>query len=103
MTVVIVHSQVVVGVASSFADCLSLLGLLRFFTGFFLASFMLSAYVYAIELLGPSRRAMGGQINHVFWSPGYCVTALWAYFIRDWRYLVIATTLPPILFFFAWK
>ncbi|XP_031564540.1 organic cation transporter protein-like [Actinia tenebrosa] len=94
---------VVVGVASSFADCLSLLGLLRFFVGFFLASFMLSAYIYAIELLGPNRRAMGGQINHVFWSPGYCVTALWAYFIRDWRYLVLGTTLPPILFFLAWK
>lgn len=64
---------------------------------------MLAAYVYAIELLGPNRRAMGGQINHVFWSPGYCVTALWAYFIRDWRYLVIATTLTPILFLLAWK
>ncbi|KAK3733265.1 hypothetical protein QZH41_011113, partial [Actinostola sp. cb2023] len=95
--------MVAVGFASSFADCLSLLGLLRFFVGFALASFMLSAYVFAIELLGPNRRTMGGQINHVFWSPGYCVTAFIAYFLRDWRYLVIAMTLPPILFFITYK
>lgn len=97
------HLQVLIGVSSAFADCLSLLGLLRFFVGFFLVSFMLSAYVYTIELLAPKRRAMGGQINHVFWSPGYCSTALVAYFLRDWRYLVVVMTVSPVLFLLAYK
>ncbi|EDO31179.1 predicted protein, partial [Nematostella vectensis] len=94
---------VISGVAASFADCLSLLGLLRFCIGFSLASFMLSSYIYMIELIGPQYRTMGGQISHVFYSPGYCLTALIGYFVRDWRYLNMTCCLLPAFFFLTWK
>lgn len=56
----------------------------------------------AMELVGPKRRMFAGVAFQLFFTAGFLVTAGAAYFIRDWRFLQIALTLPGIIFFTYW-
>lgn len=66
-------------------------------TGAFLVSFTLST-----ELVGPKYRVIAGFVIQTFYSVGFMVLAGMAYFIRSWRYLEIAITVPALLFFAYW-
>ncbi|GFN86182.1 organic cation transporter protein [Plakobranchus ocellatus] len=66
-------------------------------TGAFLVGFTLST-----ELVGPDYRVIGGFVIQVFYDLGYVILAALAYFIREWRYLELAITLPALLFGVYW-
>ncbi|XP_031561203.1 organic cation transporter protein-like [Actinia tenebrosa] len=90
-------------IGTYFADCPSLLALLRLFVGFFLVSLMLCQYVYIIEIVGPRRRTFSGKIQDFFWDFGDVISFLLAYLIRDWRMLTLISTLIIIPFILCWR
>ncbi|KXJ28982.1 Organic cation transporter protein [Exaiptasia diaphana] len=96
-------SEVIGTGAAAAADCLSLFSFLRFFMGFSVAGIMLSQYVYILELVGPSKRTMAGKLTDFGWVVGACYTVMLAYFIRDWRILLIVASLSAAVLLFTFK
>ncbi|KAF5303703.1 hypothetical protein FQR65_LT00847 [Abscondita terminalis] len=74
----------------------------RLVVGSTVSGIYLSAYVLAIEMVGPKDRLKAGVMYPMFFSLGYMLVALFSYFISDWRYLQISLTLPGVLFFCYW-
>ncbi|KAF5290280.1 hypothetical protein FQR65_LT11614 [Abscondita terminalis] len=60
------------------------------------------AYVIAMEMVGPKSRIIVGVVYPMFFSSGYMLIALFAYFIKEWRYLQISLSLPGVAFFCYW-
>ena len=58
---------------------------------------VVSAAVLAIELFPAEQRTFAGVAIEFFWAVGYVTVLPFAYFIRNWRYLQLAITLPMIL------
>ena len=46
-----------------------------------------------VEIVGPRWRVLTGTVVYYFWVVGYFILAALAYFIRDWRMLLIAGSL----------
>ncbi|XP_001622468.2 organic cation transporter protein [Nematostella vectensis] len=91
------------GVASTLVDCVSFFAFLRFLVGFGLSGAMLSQFIYLMEIVGPKRRTLTGYVAYLFWGGFGLVILLFAYFIRGWRTLLLAGTLPAILLFPFWR
>ncbi|XP_075149164.1 organic cation transporter protein-like [Haematobia irritans] len=70
----------------------------RFVVGATTSGVFLVAYVIAMEMVGPSMRLFAGIFVMMFFSVGFMLTAAFAYFVHDWRWLQIALTLPGLLF-----
>ncbi|GFR97680.1 organic cation transporter protein [Elysia marginata] len=62
----------------------------------------LVAYTLATEMVGPRYRVMAGFVSQSFYSIGFMTLAGIAFFIREWRYLEIAITVPIVLFGLYW-
>lgn len=45
---------------------------------------------------------VAGVFFMMFFSAGYMLMGLFAYFIHDWRYLQVGLTIPGVLFLFYW-
>ncbi|KAJ7382377.1 hypothetical protein OS493_035438 [Desmophyllum pertusum] len=75
---------------------------LRFGTAASVTGFFVCHYVYILELVGPSYRTMGAKVMDFFWVTGAAVMALLAYFIRDWRTLLLVASFPRFCFFLLW-
>lgn len=70
----------------------------RFLVGATTSGVFLVAYVIAMEMVGPTKRLLAGIFVMMFFSFGYMLTALFAYYISNWRTLQIALTLPSLWF-----
>lgn len=70
----------------------------RLIVGATTSGVFLVAYVIAMEMVGASYRLFAGVVVQMFFSVGFMLTAGFAYFIHDWRWLQIALTLPGLLF-----
>lgn len=55
-----------------------------------------------MEMVGPTKRLFAGVICQMFFSCGYMLTAVFAYYVHDWRMLQLALTLPGVLFLCYW-
>jgi len=53
--------------------------------------------VMACELFPAIYRTFAGTVLELFWAAAWMFLALMAYFIRDWRHLQLAVTLPGVL------
>ncbi|XP_042192874.1 solute carrier family 22 member 5 isoform X2 [Callorhinchus milii] len=74
-----------------------------FVIGFGLISIYVTAFVLGTELLGKSMRLAFGTVGiPMFFSVGYIFLPLFAYFIRDWRTLLLAMSLPGFLYVPLW-
>ncbi|XP_022803723.1 organic cation transporter protein-like isoform X2 [Stylophora pistillata] len=80
----------------------SLVLFLRFCTGACLTGFFVAHYVYILELVGPTFRTMSSKCSGFFWAAGSGAIALMAYYIRDWRTLLLVSSCPPALFLLLW-
>lgn len=58
--------------------------------------------IAAMEMVGPSKRLYAGVVCQFFFTTGYILTAIFAYFIRDWRILQASLSAPGILFLCYW-
>ncbi|XP_041463350.1 organic cation transporter protein-like isoform X1 [Lytechinus variegatus] len=59
----------------------------------------LLAFVIGTEFVGPSKRVIAGIVIMLFFSVGYMLLAVFAYFIRDWWILQLVITAPILLMF----
>lgn len=55
-----------------------------------------------MEMVGPSKRLPAGTLCQLFFSSGYILLAITAYYIHDWRWFQVAITLPGVLFLCYW-
>lgn len=94
--------QVFAGVLAGISPDFYSFTFFRMVVGATTSGVFLVAYVIALEMVGPKKRMFAGVVCQMFFTAGYLLTALFAYFIRDWRRLQIALTLPGILFFSYW-
>lgn len=74
----------------------------RLIVGSTTSGVFLVAYVIALEMVGPKKRLVAGVGCQLFFTTGYILTAGFAYFIRDWRMLQVAITIPSIVFLLYW-
>jgi len=51
-----------------------------------------------MEIVGPTKRSWAGLVFEFLWAAGAMLLALTAYFVRDWRHLNLAMSVPPVLF-----
>ncbi|XP_017492014.1 PREDICTED: organic cation transporter protein-like [Rhagoletis zephyria] len=90
--------QVVFGVLAGVAPEYFTYTISRMVVGATTSGVFLVAYVIAMEMVGSSYRLFAGVAMQMFFSVGFMLTAGFAYFIHDWRWLQIALTLPGLLF-----
>lgn len=90
--------QVIFGVLAGVAPEYFTYTASRFIVGATTSGVFLVAYVIAMEMVGPSKRLFAGIFVMMFFSVGFMLTAAFAYFVHDWRWLQIALTLPGLLF-----
>ncbi|XP_036625268.1 solute carrier family 22 member 7 isoform X2 [Trichosurus vulpecula] len=69
----------------------------RSLTGVALAGFTIIVLPLELEWLDVEHRIVAGVLGSTFWSVGVMLLALVGYLIRDWRWLLLAVTLPCVL------
>ena len=74
-----------------------------FIVGVFEVGCLLSMFVLATELVGPEKRAMAGIIVWIYFTAALMILGLMAYFVRDWRTLLILSSAPWIFTLAFWK
>ena len=57
----------------------------------------LAGIVMACEIFPAAQRTFAGTAIELFWAASWMVLALIAYFIRNWRYLQLTISLPPVI------
>ncbi|KAK7085702.1 hypothetical protein SK128_014631 [Halocaridina rubra] len=71
--------------------------ILRFLVAAFGSGLFLPCFVLLMEVVGPEARTVMGMMYQAFFSVGFMLLPLVAYFIRDWRVLQISISIPNIL------
>ncbi|XP_050500241.1 organic cation transporter protein-like [Diabrotica virgifera virgifera] len=94
--------QLVAGLLASVAPELWTFTFLRLIIGATTSGVFLVAYVIGLEMVGPSKRPIAGTVCQMFFSLGYMLTAAFAYYIDNWRWLQFALTIPGVLFLGYW-
>ncbi|KAI0241869.1 Organic cation transporter protein [Lamellibrachia satsuma] len=70
---------------------------LRFLLGVFVEGTMISGFVLACEMFPAKYRTTAGVLAWIYWPVGMILLAGIAYVTRNWRYLLIVTSLPGLL------
>lgn len=90
--------QVIFGVLVAVAPDYWTYTLGRLIIGATTSGVFLVSYVLSMEMVGPTKRLFAGIAVQMFFSFGFIVTAVFAYFFREWREFQIAITLPGLVF-----
>ncbi|KAJ7388480.1 hypothetical protein OS493_037390 [Desmophyllum pertusum] len=96
-------SEILTGVPSAFVHSIPLFMVLRFMVGFSVVGVYLSQYIFVMELVGPSKRTAAGNLAGLFHNSFQASAVLISYFLRDWRMLILAFTVPAVLLFPFWR
>jgi len=94
--VVSVCGIVVISFLSAFSPNFAIFAVCRFVVGLFKPGTVVGAYVVAGELLGPKYRPAAGTIMWILFSVSLVLTGVKAYFIREWKILMIACSAPYV-------
>ena len=94
--------QATCGTVSAVSDCLSLFSLFRFGAGMATVGCLLVRFVYCMEIIHINSRTAAGIVNNIFVSIGFSTLSLLGYLIRDWRYLMLAVSLPGAPLLLCW-
>lgn len=94
--------QVFAGIISGLSINYVMFVICRMLVGAATSGVFLVAYVIALEMVGPKKRMFAGVACQLFFTTGYIMIAGFAYWIRDWRWLQIAISVPGALFFSYW-
>ncbi|XP_054844620.1 solute carrier family 22 member 7-like isoform X2 [Eublepharis macularius] len=85
------------GLVSSASVTYSMLAVTRTLTGMAICGLSLIVVPLGMEWVDIQHRSVSGVLTSVFWSFGNMFLALIAYLVRDWRWLLLAVTLPCVL------
>uniref|UniRef100_A0A914WD23 Major facilitator superfamily (MFS) profile domain-containing protein n=1 Tax=Plectus sambesii TaxID=2011161 RepID=A0A914WD23_9BILA len=84
------------GQLSALAPSYTTFVIARFLAGSMYAGATMITWVLACESVAPRTRAYGTVLMGVFWTAGYVLLSPMAYYIRNWRWLITATSLPVL-------
>ncbi|XP_032718012.1 solute carrier family 22 member 7 isoform X1 [Lontra canadensis] len=87
-------SSLVLGLASAASVSYIMFVITRTLTGAALAGFTIIVMPLEMEWLDVGHRTVAGVLSGTFWTVGMMLLALVGYLIRDWRWLLLAVTLP---------
>ena len=76
---------------------------LRLLLGIFGDGFIVAGYTLLLEVTSTSKRSIVGVATHSFPPIGYGILPLLAYYIREWRTLVMTSALFGVVFFLTWR
>ncbi|KAG0710266.1 Organic cation transporter 1 [Chionoecetes opilio] len=76
---------------------------LRFLQGIAFETNYLMPFIIFMEVIPPKRRALAVMVSFIPWTFGMCSTALVAYLIPHWRYLIVISLLPSMFGFLYWR
>ena len=93
----------VITFAMAFAKAIWIVVVCRFIVGVFEAGCFLSMFVLATELVGPEKRALAGTMVWFYFTAALMILGLKAYFVRNWRTLMILSSAPWIFILAFWK
>ncbi|XP_036985761.2 organic cation/carnitine transporter 2 isoform X1 [Artibeus jamaicensis] len=86
-----------------FSKNFEMFSVLFFIVGMGQISNYVAAFVLGTEILGKSVRIIFSTLGVcIFFAVGYMMLPLFAYFIRDWRMLLLALTVPGVLCALLW-
>ena len=89
--------------AMTFAKAFWIVAVCRFIGGFFEVGCLMPMFVLATELVGPEKRALAGIIVWFYFTAALMILGLIAYFVRNWRTLMILSSAPWIFTVAFWK
>lgn len=89
--------QVIFIVGTAVAPTFWIFLIFRFLIGTSIGGVMLCCFVLFIELSGKSFRPYVMGLEEVSFILGYFTLPIIAYFIREWRYLQLVTSVPWVL------
>ncbi|XP_071995553.1 solute carrier family 22 member 7-like [Engystomops pustulosus] len=92
----------VFGVMSALSISYVMFSICRLICGVGLMGMTLISITLVLEWTDVSHRTFCGTISSMSWTAGYMILALLAYLIRDWRWLLLATTAPCLLAIATW-
>ncbi|KAL7873814.1 hypothetical protein AOLI_G00128850 [Acnodon oligacanthus] len=90
-------------VASVFSSSFAMFAVLRFFTGLGLNGIVIITSVLNVEWVDIERRKLVGVIESMSWAFGYMVLPIFAYGVRDWKWLTITVTSPLVIAIISWR
>lgn len=96
-------SGMLFAVASAFSTTYIMFAVLRFFTGFCITGIVIVSAVLSVEWVDIEHRKLVGVIDSLSWSFGNTVFSLIAYFVTDWRWLIVSVTSPVVLAIITWR
>ncbi|XP_070684231.1 solute carrier family 22 member 7a [Pempheris klunzingeri] len=95
-------SSTVFGVTSAFSTSYVMFAVSRALCGAALSGLSSICVALSIEWTDVKHRTFTGTIMSLPWSVGNMLLALLAYFIRDWRHLMLAVTAPCVAAIISW-
>ncbi|XP_070190982.1 organic cation transporter protein-like [Littorina saxatilis] len=90
------------GFGIAFTQNLITLNICRFVLGLARMALFINGIVIGMEMVGPSKRAWAGILIEFAWCLGEFLLLPFVYFIRNWRYLEIAVSVPSIVLLAYW-
>ncbi|KAK7912917.1 hypothetical protein WMY93_013128 [Mugilogobius chulae] len=96
-------SGMLFAIASAFSTTYIMFAVLRFFTGFCITGIVIVSAVLSVEWVDIEHRKLTGVIDSLSWTFGNTLFALIAYFVTDWRWLIVSVTSPVILAIITWR
>ncbi|XP_071382381.1 solute carrier family 22 member 7-like [Centroberyx affinis] len=94
---------IIFAVASAFSTSFVMFAVLRFFTGFGITGIVIVSTVLNVEWVDIKHRKLVGVIDSLSWTFGNTVFPAIAYFVTDWRWLIISVSSPLILATLTWR
>eukprot|EP00794_Sanderia_malayensis_P007592 gene7592-8432_t len=85
------------GLVSAFSPNFAFYAFFRALAGFFIPGVFVPLFVSASEIVGSKYRPLCGNLLWAMFSFGLIQLGTLAYFIRQWKYLVIVSTAPYLL------
>ncbi|XP_070684241.1 solute carrier family 22 member 7-like [Pempheris klunzingeri] len=96
-------SGMLFAVASAFSTSYVMFAVLRFFTGFCITGIVIVSTVLSVEWVDIEHRKLVGVIDSLSWTFGNTAFAAIAYFVTDWRWLIVSVTSPLTLAIITWR
>ncbi|KAL7831565.1 hypothetical protein SRHO_G00310680 [Serrasalmus rhombeus] len=95
-------SSCVFGVAAAFSTSFLMFAVSRTLSGVALTGMTITTLALTVEWTGIHHRTFSGTIMGLGWSLGNMLLALLAFFLRDWRHLMLAVTAPCLAAIATW-
>ncbi|XP_060914980.1 solute carrier family 22 member 7-like [Labrus mixtus] len=90
-------------IASAFSTSYVMFVVLRFFTGFCITGIIIVSPVLSVEWVDIEHRKLVGVIDSLSWTFGNTAFAAIAYFVNDWRWLIVSVSSPLVLGIITWR